>query len=288
MKLALIYNHACPHTTGAYIEKAIRDAGIHYDRFGIKDPSCIPEGFDLYLRIDHGDYKFDIPAHLRPAVFYAIDTHLPKPYRKMRAQARHYDIIFCAQKSGADRLRRDTGADTQWLPLASDPAVHCQLDVPKEYDIGFVGRNAAKFARGRHLVELNKRYPRSFIGQADYRDMARIYSASRIGFNSSIMNDINMRVFEIMSCGCFLLTNAIRDNGFRELFCDGRDLVTYRTDREMFLLIDHYLAHEREREAIAAAGRRLVNERHTYFHRVQSMFNYIAYKFGGGFNALRI
>ena len=135
---------------------------------------------------------------------------------------------------------------------------------------------------------MHERYHHSRIGQADFQQMSSIYSASRIGFNSAIINDINMRVFEVMACGCFLLTDRIRDNGFDELFTDGTDLVTYRTDKEMFSLIDYYLGHDEEREKIASAGHDLVIGKHTYFHRVQSMFNYIAYKFGGAFNELRV
>lgn len=284
LKIALIYNHLCAHTTGAYIEKVIKQHNLEYTLFGVTDPSSIPSGFDLYLRIDHGDNKFDLPAKLRPAVFYAIDTHLPKPYKKIRKQAGHYDVIFCAQKQGAERLHRDT----QWLPLGCDPYVHMKLDIPKEYDIGFVGRNAMKFARGRQLAVLQKRYPDSRIGQADYLEMSRIYSASRIGFNSAIIKDINMRVFEVMACGCFLLTNRIRDNGFDELFRDGTHLVTYRNDKELFAFIDYYLAHEGEREKIARAGYDLVVGKYTYRHRVQAMFNYLVFKFDGSFNTLRI
>ena len=288
MKLALIYNCECPHTTGAYIEKVLKKSGIAYELFGVTDPAALRRGYDLYLRIDHGDYKFDIPQDLRPAVFWVIDTHLKKPYKKIRRQIRHYDIVFCAQKEGAERLQKETKVDCQWLALACDPEIHKKADMPKKYDIGFVGRNALKFDRGRHLELLKNRYPNSFIGQEDFTRMYQIYSAAKIGFNSSIANDINMRIFEIMACGCFLLTNAVKDNGFNELFEEGKHLVTFKNDSELFKLIDYYLHNEQEREAIARRGYELVVSRHTYFHRVQAMFNYLAFKFGGEFNRLRI
>ena len=160
--------------------------------------------------------------------------------------------------------------------------------MPKLYDIGFVGRDAKKFARGKQLEILKGKYPHSFIGQADFKKMSGIYSSSRIGFNSSISNDINMRIFEILACGCFLLTNKIKGNGFEELFTDGKDLVTYRNNKEMLELIDYYLRNEAERQRIAESGYGLAIGRHTYYHRVQKMFNYIAFKLGGNFNKLRI
>jgi len=287
MRIAVIYNKESESTTGAYIERIIKEADISYQHFWTQDPN-IPKGFNLYFRIDHGDYKYDISPDLRPAIFYAIDTHLKKPYKKIRRQVYHYDVVFCAQKEGAERLHRETKVDTQWIPLGCEPRIHKKLNLEKNYDIGFVGRDAKKFARGRHLELLKKTYPNSFIGEADFRKMAEIYSASKIGFNSSIRNDINMRIFEVMACGCFLLTNYIKNNGFEELFTPGKHLVVYRNDKELLELIEYYLKNEEERERIAKAGYELVVTNHTYFHRVQKMFNYIAFKFGGKFNQLRI
>ncbi len=288
MKIALMHNKKSPNNIGAYIEKVIAQRGIECSVFGVEEYSIIPKGFDLYLRVDHGDYKDDIPENLHPSVFYAIDTHLKKPYKKMKRQVMHYDIVFCAQKDGAVRFHKEVRVDTQWIPLGCDREIHKKLDIPKKYDIGFVGRDAQKFARGKHLELLKKRYPNSFIGTSDYKNIPEIYSASKIGFNSSIRNDINKRIFEIMSCGCFLLTNYIKGNGFNELFKDKEHLVVYRNDKELIQLIDYYLNNDKERERIADSGHRLAVNINTIFHRVQAMFNYIAFKFGGEFNKLRI
>ena len=288
MKIALIYNKENEATTGAYIEKVIQNLHIDYEHFWTQHASDIPKNFDLYLRIDHGDYKYDIPEDLHPAVFYVIDTHLDKPYRKIKKQAVHYDIVFCAQKKGAYRLHREAKVDTQWIPLACDPEIHKKLDLPKACDIGFVGRKGKKSTREKRLRILKEKYPNSFIDTLDFRKMPEVYSASKIGFNSSLKKDINMRVFEIMACGCFLLTDCIKDNGFDDLFENGKHLVTYRNHKEFIELTDYYLKNETERERIAMEGYEWVVQNHTYFHRVQAMFNYIAFKFGGKFNNLRI
>jgi len=288
MKIALIYNKENEFTTGSYVEKVIKNAGIEYVHFWTQNSRDIPRKFDLYFRIDHGDYKYDIPEDLHPAVFYTIDTHLKKPYKKIKSQAKHYDIVFCAQKDGADKLRRELKIDTQWIPLGCDPDVHKKLGMPKIYDIGFVGRDAKKFARGKQLELLKRKYPVSFIGGADFRKMSEIYSSSRIGFNSSILNDVNMRVFEVMACGSFLLTNKIKGNGFDELFADKKDLVVYKNNKEMLELIEYYLKNPEERERIADNGYQMVVKKHTYFHRVQSMLHYIVFKLGLKFENLSI
>ena len=58
--------------------------------------------------------------------------------------------------------------------------------------------------------------------------MARVYSASRVVFNRSIRNDVNMRVFEALACGSLLVTNDLAENGQDELFQDRVHLATYR------------------------------------------------------------
>ena len=111
--------------------------------------------------------------------------------------------------------------------------------------------------------------------------MARIYSASRIVFNRSIRNDVNMRVFEALACGSLLVTNDLADNGQDELFQDGVHLATYRDPEELLEKVAYYLAHEEEREPIAAAGRAEALARHTYRHRMERLLAEAGGKLGG-------
>jgi len=241
MKIALIYNKPDESTTGAYIEKVFQQARINYQHFWTERAGEIPKDFDLYFRIDHGDYKYDLPKSLHPAVFYVIDTHLKKPFKKIKRQAQHYDIVFCAQKNAVQKLRNAVKVDAQWIPLGCDPEIHKKIDSEKKYDIGFVGRNAENFDRGEQLKFLKTKFPKSFIGSMDFREMNKVYCSSKIGFNSSIVNDINMRMFEVLSCGCFLLTNKIRKNGFEDLFEDGKHLVVYQNNKDLVNLADYYI-----------------------------------------------
>jgi len=291
MKIALISHHPASGTTYSpahYMENALRDSRIIYEHFDICQASSIPSGFDLYFRIDHGDYKDDIQADKHPAVFYVIDSHLKKPFKKIAKQARHYDVVFCAQQPSVEPLRKKAKTDVQWVPLGCDPRIHPKLDIPKKYDIGFVGRDAVKFDRGRHLSLLKEKFPNSFIGLTPSTEMTQIYSASKIGFNSSIQNDVNMRVFEILSCGCFLLTNKIKNDGLYEILEEGKHFVTYTHEKDLLDKAGYYLSHDHEREVIARAGHERVLQHYTYFHTLQRIFNYLAFKFGGKFNDLRL
>jgi spore maturation protein CgeB len=221
--------------------------------------------FDLFLRVDDGlDYR--VPDDLRPIAWWAIDTHLN--FESCLARAKDFDFVFAAQRDGADRLRGEGIETATWLPLACDSEIHRKHDVPKEYDVCFVG-NEFPGPRAELLRVIQRKFLNCFIGQRYMEDMATTYSAARIVFNRSIRNDINMRVFEALACGSLLLTNDLAENGQAELFSNGVHLETYRDADELVDKIAYYLEHEETRERIAAAGRQEVLAKHTYRHRME-------------------
>ena len=267
MKVAIIFDQHREGTTGMYWEAALRALGVTCDHWWLRDVQQMPAAYDLYLRIDHGDdYAVELPAHCRPAVFYAIDTHLPHSWRKIQRMATRYDRVFCCHRDAAEQL---PGAE--WLPVACDPAVHAGPEAERAWDVAFVGTDGG-VPRKFYLQALRERYPNSFIGTADYRRMASMYGRSRIGFNYSIRNDVNMRMFEVMAAGALLVTDAGASADLERLgFRNGEHLAIYRTPEELFRLMDGYLARPEERQRIARAGQRLVLERHTYRHRMQRL-----------------
>ena len=285
LKIALIFNCEQEYTTGNYFKRALEKTQHIVDHYWTQDAGKIRADYDLYLRIDHGDYKYDLPQHLRPQVFLAIDTHLKKPFKRIVQQARHYDFVMCVHRDGVKALRRK-GISAEWLPVACDPQIHKKLDVAKIYDIGFVGTDGKEGWRKILLKELGERYPESFLGPAAYTEMGQIYSASKIGFNYSKKNDVNMRMFEVLSCGTLLLTNRIKGNGFDELFEDDKHLVVYRNRKQLFRLIDYYLTHDKEREEIARNGYELVSGYHTYEIRTAKMLDLIKQKLSNDYPQL--
>ncbi len=146
----------------------------------------------------------------------------------------------------------------------------------EQYDFAFVG-NVFPGPRAELLELLRRRYPRSFVGRAYFEEMAKIYSAARLVFNRSLKNDVNMRVFEAVSCGSLLLTNDLKDNGQAELFRDGVHPATYRDADELLDKAAYYLKQEAVRERVAAAGRAEAVAKHTYRHRMQAMLEQIAH-----------
>ncbi|MFN3551283.1 MAG: glycosyltransferase [Endomicrobiia bacterium] len=106
--------------------------------------------------------------------------------------------------------------------------------------------------------------------------MAKVYSQAKIVFNKSAGGEINMRVFETLSCGSLLLTDRLKPEvGLEELFQDRKHLVLYDDENDLLEKIDYYLRNESDREEIAYNGYKEVLSKHTYEHRVKEMFNKI-------------
>jgi O-antigen biosynthesis protein len=60
--------------------------------------------------------------------------------------------------------------------------------------------SSATSSPARDLLDrLRRQFPKHFIGNCYFEEMARTYSASRTVFNRSIRNDVNMRVFEALA-----------------------------------------------------------------------------------------
>jgi glycosyltransferase involved in cell wall biosynthesis len=185
-----------------------------------------------------------------------------------------FDVVFSTQKDAVPVLKAAGNARVEWLPFACDTSLASDPGAAKRYDVGFVGSldlPATRDERRETLALLARRFHLN-----DYRipvfrdDMMRVYNQSRIAVNIPVPGGFNMRVFEALASGALLVTKAVA-NGQDDLFKDGVHLVTYRNQRDLIDKIDYYLRHDREREEIAAAGRREVSEKHTYDRRASRL-----------------
>ncbi len=271
-RVALVYdNRVRPDTTGEYCKRALQ--GLCKVTHVLPDELNRLEetAFDLYLFIDDG-LDYPIPFQYRPNAWWVIDTHLQ--YEKDLQKARLFDYVFAAQRDGAEKLRRDGIPHVFWLPLAADPSIHKKMNRPKKYDVAFVG-HFAPGPRNELLAVIRKNFENVFIGQKFFTEMAQIYSESRIVFNRSLRNDVNMRVFEAVASGSLLVTNDLLSNGQNALFVPEKHFVVYRNEKELLEKIHYYLQNARERENIARAGRKHVLVWHTYKNRMAALLEQV-------------
>ena len=103
-------------------------------------------------------------------------------------------------------------------------------------------------------------------------EMPVIFNQSKINLNlptRAIRTGVSFRVFDVLSCGGFLLTNYQEDLG--DLFESGRDLVSYGSKEEIESLAEYYLSHEKERKEIAHTGYETIRAHHTFVIRMEQM-----------------
>lgn len=232
--------------------------------------------YDLNIHVDWGEdgltgllpYKpFDTP---KPFAYWASDTHIKTPgcdsYDYRLSVAKKADFVFVGQKDAVDRMKADGIANPIWLPHAVEPLAYPKFDLlTKKYDVCFVGHvNSPN--RVEALDRLFSEFPNFYFGQQLFEDAARKYAEAKVVFNISMTDDINMRTFECMATGSFLLTNWIPT--IEDLFEDGKHLVLYRTHDEMVEKAKYYLAHDEEREKIAQTGCAEVLAKHKIQDRV--------------------
>lgn len=111
-------------------------------------------------------------------------------------------------------------------------------------------------------------------GVVDYqKQMPLVFEGSRINLNislRSIHSGIPLRVLDIMACGGFVLTNWQPE--IAEYFLEGEEIVTFQSMEECMQKIAYYLEHDQERQKIAEAGQRKVQERFGYTRGLLQLF----------------
>lgn len=207
----------------------------------------------------------------KPMIYWASDTHLGYDYRL--AMAKKADYVFCAQRKATIDFKKDGIANPIWLPHAFEPLAYPKGDlISKKYDVCFVGH----INSGNRIDALDRVFseaPNFFYGQRKFEEAARKYHESKVVFNIAMKDDVNMRCFEAMGSGSFLLTDRI--DSIDHLFIDGVDLVLYDSLDDMAKKLRYYIEHDDEREKIAASGYNKVISEHTILHRVNMMLNQV-------------
>jgi tetratricopeptide (TPR) repeat protein len=211
-------------------------------------------------------------------IYYAIDIHLN--FFWQRHYGRLFDLVLVAQKDYVP-LFESAGVPAYWLPSAVDGVTFRDLGLPRIYDISFVGivDPVTRPKRAAAIEILRQRFGLMVFGvtpaeRLSATEMARVFSASKIVFNESVMGDVNFRVFEAMACGALLLTERI-DNGFLDLFTPGEHLDIYTPD-SLVDKVAYYLDAHQERARIAARGAAEVRARHTLGVRMAELGALIA------------
>lgn len=120
-------------------------------------------------------------------------------------------------------------------------------------------------------------YGIQYMGMAGHsNEINQIYSGSKINLDISRlyqMDIVTMRVFDILACGGFLITEY--NEALGEIFTPGEELETYRNIEELVDKIRFYLRNFAAAATIANKGKEMVCANHKISDRVDEIFKFM-------------
>jgi len=222
--------------------------------------------------------------------------------------APHFDYLTTPDYDGIRKWKSRGFNKVIYSPFGSNPNKWKRLDVPKKYDVSFVGmkhsyrewilRKLEKAGISVHTVGAG--WPSGFVS---YDEIINIFNQSRINLNlsNSISYDLRYafsslravrdvanslrasgdvknreqikgRHFEIPGCGGFQLSFYVE--GLEHCYDIGQEIAVYSDTDDLIEKINYYLKYEDDRERIAAAGYQRTLRDHTYEKRVKDILAY--------------
>lgn len=192
--------------------------------------------------------------------------------------ARSVDAVFADGRLGPILRRDGLRAVYLWSAFAfDDQSIYRDPTHERNIDVCFIGYLDPGIhpERGRYLkqlLDLQDRYHISVRYGVWGEAYRRALNQSRIVFNYTICQVLNIRAYEAPACGALLFIEASNCEA-RQIFEDGVSCVFYNEEN----LIDrlcYYLEHEDERAAIAEAGYQAIQD-HSYEKHFKQLLDLI-------------
>jgi spore maturation protein CgeB len=207
-----------------------------------------------------------------------------------------YDLMLSSLPNQVDYFR-SRGMASELFRLGFEQRVLSKLSsVDKRFEVVFVGSLGGPYQQGTQTLEylcrknnikvwaygaakLSEDSPlrKSYMGTASGIEMYQVLRSANIAFNRHL--DIaseyanNLRLYEATGVGTLLITDWKKN--LHEMFEPGKEVIAYRSPEECAELIQYYLEHDQEREAIAHAGQQRTLSEHTYSQRMQELVSIV-------------
>jgi spore maturation protein CgeB len=233
----------------------------------------------------------ELKKRTRALVVMWFPDHLGTIGRGLFMNAK-YDALFFKDPYIVHRLGHVLRSPCFYLPECFNPEKHWlpkdALDENPVYkcDIGTAGNSHAyRIAFLQNLdgydVKQWGNYPPLWLPtgavagmhqgrQALEHEKVRAFRGAKIVINNLHYGEVwgvNVRTFEAAGAGAFQMVDW--RPGLQQLFDDGRELISFRTMRELKENIDYWLPREGERRTIGEAAMKRAHADHTYRHRLE-------------------
>ena len=217
-----------------------------------------------------------------------------------RYWAPHFDFFTTPDVYGEMKYREIGLFNAIHFPFGCNEQIFRKMDVPKKYDVSFVGawhpyrewliKRLEK--NGINVKVMGHRWP---DGEIDQEGMVRLFNESRINLNlsnsapwdarylmSSLRALINRlrskknieqmkaRMFEVNGCGAFQLSYYVE--GLTYCYEIDQEIGVYTDPDDLVEKVKFYLTHGELRESIAAAGYERTLNDHTFAKHFENIF----------------
>ncbi len=185
----------------------------------------------------------------------------------IQTKASLFDLIYSFNQAELPFYQK-FNKNSHYLPLGADKDIHKDLQISnKLIDVGLCGSlNNNRISMINFLLDKGIPIQYSYT----HTDYVKTVNNTAINLNIGITNSgYQMRVFEILAMGGFLITNKLEN--CTELFQDEIHLRYYKNFDELVNLVYYYNIHPNEVKEIAERGQDLVLRKHLYTNRVQQI-----------------
>ncbi len=214
-----------------------------------------------------------------------------KPLVDPRKTGSLIDYIFLSNAGQIkDYKRAYVNEKVSYMGQSCSPRFHHRVKSKEKYDIVFAGDTDNSIfhkERTKLIKKISRHY--NVVVRNDVRNtIAEFYSRSKIVFGADVIGGnsefqpylyTSNRLFVAMGCGACYICQWFP--GIEKLAENHKDLVWFKTEKELFKHIDYYLKHDEERETIRKNAQKLAHTRHTHACRIQNMLDIIDGKTDG-------
>ncbi len=216
-----------------------------------------------------------------PKVLVAGNTqHFEAPIRRLLsyAEQERFDFVTSDHKRHHLHFFAEAGfSKVCWMPGLNVYPHRQQWVDGRAPQILFVGQTGRFHPfRNQVLARLKKAGLPLTIVAAPQKVAAALYAGSLIGLNCSLNGDLNLRVFEVMSSGGFLLTDRLApEAGLELLFKEGLDYEAWRNEDELIEKVRYFLDNPKDTLAIARRGQEAFWLRHAPATKANELVDWI-------------
>ncbi|MGB3467491.1 MAG: glycosyltransferase, partial [Cyclobacteriaceae bacterium] len=206
--------------------------------------------------------------------------HLSKPIKTLveYAVGEQFDFIMSDHKRHHLHYFKEAGFENVfWVPGFNINPHPQEQNLTSKYPLTFVGQVGQFHPYRKSLLACLKQFnfPIHQL-QASQKKAEEIYAESLINLNISMNGDLNLRVFEVLSSGGFLLTDKLSSqSGLELLFEDNKHLALFRNKSELRHKISFFLENPKIAREIASNGCENFWQNHSPELNIQRVIDYI-------------